>query len=79
MAAMMAHANLIVTAWDADQLVGIARSLTDYAYIAYLSDLAVRDTHQRRGIGTQLIQCTRDKLGPDAMIVLLAAPKVRPR
>ena len=75
MAAMLNHANLVVTAWDGPQLVGIARTLTDFAFVGYLSDLAVRDTHQRHGIGTELIRRTREKMGPRSTIVLLAAPK----
>jgi predicted N-acetyltransferase YhbS len=71
---MVRHANLIVTAREGDRLVGIARSLTDFSYVCYLADLAVRDTHQKLGIGRELIARTRAELGPRAMIVLLAAP-----
>ena len=74
MAAMLAHADLVITAWEGAQLVGIARSLTDFAYVAYLSDLAVRESHQRRGIGRALLRETRAALGPHSKIVLLAAP-----
>jgi PhzF family phenazine biosynthesis protein len=42
MADMLDHANLVVTAWDGDSLVGIARTLTDFSYVGYLADLAVR-------------------------------------
>jgi GNAT superfamily N-acetyltransferase len=72
-AAMLANANLTVTAWDAAQLVGIARSVSDFAYCTYLSDLAVRESHQRRGIGRELMQRTRDA-APEATLILLAAP-----
>lgn len=75
MAAMLERANLVVTAWDGDLLVGISRSLTDFAYVTYLSDLAVRASHQKMGIGKELIRVTRREGGPDAYIVLLAAPK----
>lgn len=75
MSAMLQHANLVVTAWDGGLLVGISRSLTDFAYVAYLSDLAVRLSHQRLGIGMRLIAETRKRLGPQSKIVLLAAPK----
>lgn len=71
---MIRHANLVVTAWDEGLLVGISRSLTDFSYVAYLADLAVRDTHQKLGIGRELIARTRAAMGPRAMIVLLAAP-----
>lgn len=72
---MLKHANLTITAWDDEQLVGISRSLTDFAYVAYLADLAVDQEYQRSGIGKQLIEETQKRLGPECMIVLLAAPK----
>jgi GNAT superfamily N-acetyltransferase len=62
------------SAWDGELMVGIARSLTDFSYVAYLSDLAVRESHQRLGIGTDLIRQTRAALGPRSMLVLLAVP-----
>jgi GNAT superfamily N-acetyltransferase len=75
MAAMLAHANLVVTAWEGDLLVGIARSLTDFAYVAYVSDLAVRASHQRQGIGRELLRRTKAACGKDAYLTLLSAPK----
>ena len=73
MASMIRNANLVVTAWDGDLLVGIARSVTDFAYCTYLSDLAVRQSHQRHGIGRELIRRTRE-LGGEATVILLSAP-----
>ncbi|MEW6209023.1 MAG: GNAT family N-acetyltransferase [Acidobacteriota bacterium] len=73
--AMIRHANLIVTAWDGDLMVGISRTLTDFFYVGYLSDLAVRASHQKMGIGVELIRKTRERMGPRSMLVLLAAPK----
>jgi predicted N-acetyltransferase YhbS len=72
---MLKHANLTITAWDGDQLIGISRSLTDFSYVAYLADLAVDQKYQRQGIGKKLVDETKIRLGPDCMIVLLAAPK----
>jgi GNAT superfamily N-acetyltransferase len=71
---MLDDANLTVTAWDGEGLVGIARSLTDWCYCCYLSDLAVRASHQRQGIGKELIHRTQAELGPKATIILLSAP-----
>ena len=31
---MYKHANLIISAWNGDHLVGISRSLTDFSYVA---------------------------------------------
>lgn len=73
--AMLKNANLLISAWDGEKLVGISRSLTDFAYVAYLADLAVDQEYQRSGIGKQLIEETKARLGPECMIVLLAAPK----
>ena len=73
--AMLKNANLTITAWDENTLVGIARTLTDFAYVAYLADLAVDQQYQHSGIGKQLIANTQSRLGPECMIVLLAAPK----
>ena len=73
--AMIKNANLTITAWDGEVLVGISRSLTDFAYVAYLADLAVDQQYQRSGIGKQLIEETKSRLGPECMSVLLAAPK----
>lgn len=74
MAAMLAHANLVVSAWDGPLLVGLARSLSDFSYCTYLSDLAVRLSHQRQGIGRELIRRTREA-GGRATLILLAAPR----
>ena len=72
-AAMLRNANLVVTAWDGDTLVGIARSVSDLTYATYLSDLAVRVSHQRQGIGKELMRRTQ-AAAPKAVLLLLAAP-----
>jgi GNAT superfamily N-acetyltransferase len=73
--AMLEHANLLCTAWDGTKLVGVARSVTDFEYCCYLSDLAVDQAYQKQGIGRELIRQTQSRLGPNAKIILLAAPK----
>ena len=72
-AAMLEHANLIVTAWDGDMLVGISRCITDFVWTTYLADLAVRVSHQRQGIGKELMRRTQ-AAAPQAKLLLLAAP-----
>ena len=71
---MVTNANLIITAWCGDILVGIARSVTDYSYCCYLSDLAVDCAHRKKGIGRELIARTQAELGPKCKIILLSAP-----
>ena len=74
---MLRHANLLCTAWAGDQVIGVARGLTDFSYCCYLSDLAVDVTHQGRGVGTELIRLMQSRLEPGAKIILLSAPKAR--
>ncbi len=71
---MLERADLTVTAWRGDRLLGIARSVTDFAFCCYLSDLAVDITEQRSGVGTELIRRTRECLGPRCTLILLSAP-----
>ena len=72
---MLRNANLTVSAWHQDKLVGLSRTLTDFTYVAYLADLAVDAKFQKQGIGKHLIEETRKLLGKECMVVLLAAPK----
>jgi predicted N-acetyltransferase YhbS len=70
---MLERANLVVSAWDGGRMVGIARSLSDFCYATYLSDLAVLIDYQHRGIGRALIARTKEE-GGKAAIFLFAAP-----
>ena len=72
--AMIKNANLVISAWDGDLLVGISRSMTDFSYVTYLSDIAVRVSHQKQGIGKELIRQTQLHGGPQTTVLLLAAP-----
>jgi len=74
LAGMLRHANLTVTAWHDKTLVGIARSVTDFHYCCYLSDLAVDRELAGHGIGTRLQSLTQEQLGPRCTLILLAAP-----
>ena len=74
MEGMVRNSNLMVTAWDGVNLVGIARSMTDFHYACYLSDLAVDKKYQRMGIGKKLLSLTQAQLGPQCKLILVAAP-----
>lgn len=71
---MVANSNLTVSAWESNKLVGIARSITDFHYACYLSDLAICQTHQKSGIGKKLQIITQSQLGPRCKLILIAAP-----
>lgn len=70
---MCENANLIITARLTGKLIGVARSITDFVYCTYLSDLAVDREYQKQGIGKRLIEETK-KLTPQATLILLSAP-----
>ncbi|HZW39170.1 MAG TPA: GNAT family N-acetyltransferase [Ignavibacteriaceae bacterium] len=74
---MLDNANLTITAWDNDKLVGISRTLTDFGYVAYLADLAVDEAYQKKGIGKKMVELTEDNIGKTAFITLLAAPNAQ--
>lgn len=77
---MLRQADLIVSATiaagaDAGRLVGVARSVTDFSFCLYCSDLAVDRAMQGRGIGRELLRRTRAAVGPGVNCLLLSAPK----
>lgn len=71
---MLEHADITITAWDGNQLVGLARAITDFSYCCYLSDLAVQKEYQQNGIGRNLIRHFRDLLGDEVSLLLISAP-----
>jgi len=74
---MLENADLIVTARAGGRLVGVSRAISDFSYCTYLSDLAVDEQYQRRGIGRELIRRTHAAAGLSTTLILLAAPAAR--
>lgn len=74
---MLHHADILVTAWDGELLVGVARALSDFCYCCYLSDLAVDREYQRDGIGKTLVDKVHAAIGEQSMLLLLAAPEAQ--
>lgn len=71
---MLRNTDLVVTARDGANLVGLSRAVTDFAYCCYLSDLAVDVAYQRQSIGKRLIEETRACAGDGVTLILVAAP-----
>ena len=66
-----------VCAHDGDKLVGYTRAISDGAFNAYVSTVAVLPEYQRRGIGRELLRRLLD--GRDHIqFILHAAPEVHP-
>ena len=68
------NSNLVVSAWHGDELIGIARSVTDFHYACYLSDLAVDQKYQKNGVGKRLLALTQEQLNEECKLILVAAP-----
>ncbi len=78
---MLHGADLTISARDTDrgnELVGVARSITDFAYCCYLSDIAVDTAYQGRGIGGRLIEESRRLAGGECSFFLISAPQAVP-
>ncbi|AZL84713.1 MULTISPECIES: GNAT family N-acetyltransferase [Aliivibrio] len=73
--AMLDNSNLIVTAWGDGELIGVARSVTDFNFCCYLSDLAVDESVQSMGVGKYLILVTKEEVSPECKLILLSAPQ----
>jgi GNAT superfamily N-acetyltransferase len=71
-AEMLRGANFIVSAREDGDILGLARCISDGAWIAYCAELAVRDSAQGRGIGAGLIRAAKDLLGPRMGLVLIS-------
>jgi len=50
----------VVTAWDGNECVGVARLLSDRHFHALILGVAVKPERQGRGIGSALIRCLID-------------------
>jgi len=74
---MVEHADILITAWDKDKLVGVVRSLSDFSFFTYLGDLAVHIDYQHQGIGKELIKRTRNIAGTDHILLLTASPAAK--
>ena len=67
---MFANANLIVTAWDREKLIGVSRCISDFCYCCYLSDLAVHDDYKGQGIGRRLVELSKEIAGQQYKLIL---------
>ena len=71
---MIDHSDILVTAWDGEKMIGVARAITDYSYCCYLSDLAVDLDYQKQGIGRELLSRVQTEIGDECSIELISSP-----
>lgn len=61
--------QVVVSAWEKERLIGIARMLTDFEMYAAIFDVVVDPAFQRRGVGRLLMQKLIEQV-PNACIHL---------
>jgi predicted N-acetyltransferase YhbS len=71
---MVENCSIMIVAKEGEKIIGVARSISDFSYCCYLSDLAVDQEYQRQGIGKMLIKKTQEQLQDNCKIILLSAP-----
>jgi GNAT superfamily N-acetyltransferase len=57
---MLDEAQFFLAAWRGPQLVGLIRVLTDFAFNAFVADLAVLPEFHGRGIGSELLRAATE-------------------
>lgn len=67
----------VVTAWDGDKLVGLARCLSDDVSICYLQDILIHPEYQRLGIGRKLLLNCIERFAHVRMKVLITDDEER--
>ena len=55
------HSLLCLAAYEGDRLVGLLRVVGDGQTVVLLQDILVHPDHQRRGIGTMLVQVALER------------------
>ncbi len=69
---MLKDANVFITAWHGERLVGILRGWTDGAYSGYICDLAVHPEFQGQDIGQSLLELVCQRW-PQVQFILQAS------
>jgi GNAT superfamily N-acetyltransferase len=77
LARMISGSNLLITARAEGQLVGLLRGISDHCYRSFITDLAVSQDYQRKGIGRQLLTIAREQ-APEARLILFSAEDAAP-
>ena len=73
------NASYLISAWDGERPVGVARVISDRGYIYLIVDVIVAPEYQGQGIGTRMIRSIEEWLAqekegkPTMMVYLMAA------
>ncbi|GHO56792.1 GNAT family N-acetyltransferase [Ktedonobacter robiniae] len=76
--AQVLASDVAVGAWDGERLVGFARVVSDHIFHAYIEDVMIHPTYQRRGIGQLLVSRLLEALPNVKTITLFCQEKLLP-
>ncbi len=65
-------------AWDGEELVGLARALSDGSLVAYVEEAVVRDGYRDQGLAPRLLAGVLDELAGVATVNLCCGPGTAP-
>jgi N-acetylglutamate synthase-like GNAT family acetyltransferase len=76
--AAFSRSSHVILAYDQNQLVGCGRTVDDGKYYCLIVDVIVAPTHQRRGIGTHIVQYLKQQSKDYLFCTLTAAADKAP-
>ena len=67
----ISKSDLVISAWNEEELVGLIRALTDEETLAYIQDILVFPMYHKQGVGSQLMRRMLAELKGIRQIVLM--------
>lgn len=67
----VAASRLVISAWEQDELIGLARVVGDGETIAYVQDILVKEAWQNKGIGKELMRRVFEEVKHIRQVVLM--------
>lgn len=74
----MLSQTFAIGAWEKNKLIGFARAITDGIFRAYIEDVVISSSFNRKGIGTKLIAKMVDELSNIDVISLFCEEDLIP-
>ena len=74
--AQMLERDVAIGVWQASQLIGFARAVTDGHFRAYIEDVVVEPAYRRRGIAVQMLTQLLEQLKHIETISLFCSPEL---
>ena len=73
------NSTWVVTAWNGEKLIGLARGMSDDVSIFYLQDILIHPEYQRQGVGRKLLLNCMERFKHVRTKVLLTDDQERQR